>query len=136
MLVGSDVASKDCQAGIAIALAQITEDLVVRTVFFDDVNNVLDGRSSAHLPWNHRWRTGCFGLSQERIIVRRVEDDPLGISGKLALETGQRQQLNTSLLQRLDRDRSFRTGRERTIRPMNIRMARLALAVGYIKVVS
>src|SRR6266852_2169152 len=132
MLIRRDGASKDRETSIAIALGKVAEHLVVGTVLFDDVNNVLYRRSSANLTRNNRGRTGFFGLSQKRIIIRRVGDDLFGISGNFGLQTVQREKLDTSFLEGLDGDTSFRTRGQRTIGTVNIRMSRFTLTVGHI----
>ena len=56
VLVGGDVFAEDAQVLAAVALRHVTEHLIVRTVFLDDIDHVLDrGRLADALRYRTRF---------------------------------------------------------------------------------
>ena len=51
-MIGDVVVGEDVEFGIAVALGEVTEELVVGAVFFDDVDDVFDERGIAELFGN------------------------------------------------------------------------------------
>ena len=95
MLIRSDVAPEQRQAGVAIALFQIAEHLVVGPVLFHDEQHVPDGRRRttgwesrtrrSHLTSRAAHRDECvvvdlFGELGERLRVRCVDERHEAIS--------------------------------------------------------
>ena len=54
VMVGRDLAAEDGEAGVAVTLLEIAEDLVVSPVFLDDVDDVFNGRADAFATVNSR----------------------------------------------------------------------------------
>src|SRR2546423_372801 len=81
-MVGGDEARINAQAAVAVALREITENLIVSFVFFEDVEDVLKNGRFAH-PRRHghgqfarlRRLTGLFDLADAAVFA--------GLSGVL-----------------------------------------------------
>src|SRR5262249_39117167 len=102
VLVGSNLAPKDGQAGIPVAFGQIAEYLIVGAVLFDDVDDVLNGRPGADLAGHDGRRIRRPSFGQKRIVIRSVGYDHLRITSQLCLKAIEAKQLDGPLLQRLD----------------------------------
>ena len=86
VLVRGDGFAEGAEVGIAVAFFEVAEHLVVRAVFFDDINDVLEHRGLAG-PFGHRsrrlagagTRPGCFEQGRP-IVVQHATS----VAGQLA----------------------------------------------------
>src|SRR5262249_3742420 len=78
VVIRRDFAAEENQAGVAVALGDIAENLDVRAILLDDVEDVLDGGTHAGIGGNHRVALEV-GLDQQLIAIRRVVDDLFGV---------------------------------------------------------
>ena len=93
--IGRHLAAEDAQIGIAFAALDVAKHLIVRTVFLDDVQHVLDERRLA-VPLGQRpGRDVLAGRSQRADGFGHavVSEHLFGVAGE-RLELGQRHQRN------------------------------------------
>src|SRR5258705_3338499 len=129
MLIGRNLLPEDRKLRVAVGPLDVAKFLVVGSVLFDDVDDVLDLRRNAYSLRNDRRSQRRASLGEQRIIVRCVLDDLTGPMRQILLDVGQRQRLQATLLDRLDGLVAVPLGSQRAARPLSVRMPFLALAV-------
>src|SRR5260370_30485133 len=72
VVIGGDFLAEDGEARVAVALTEISQHLVVRAIFLDDVEHVLDGRPNADVAGNNSGRRRSLGGYELIVVIRRI----------------------------------------------------------------
>src|SRR5450432_111591 len=113
MMIGCDLFAEDGQPRVAVALAEIAQDLVVGAILLDDVEHVLNGRSDPYFTGYDGRRGRRLGGHQLIVVVRRVVVYLFGPGAKVGLQLSEIDDFHAALLEALDRAVAFGTGRQR-----------------------
>ena len=81
VVIGCNFFRKQTKRGIAVAFRHIAQNLIVGSIFLDDIENVLDGRWIAHTLWD---RVAGFAFCQffAFFCIRRIAVHLPGIFGQ------------------------------------------------------
>src|ERR1700722_445227 len=133
VMVGRHFASEDREARVAIALRQVPQNLVVGSILFDDVNDVLDRGSRADFAWNYRRSFRRTRFRQQRIVVRSILTSLFRVCRQLLAQIAHWNDFDAPLLQALHRAITFRARRQRAPGTADIGVRTLTLAVSNIE---
>jgi hypothetical protein len=133
VVIGCNFLAENSKSRVAVPLAEIAQHLVVRAIFLNDVEYVLDGRPDSDVTRYHGRRRRSFGRHQLIVVVRRIVVHLFGPRRQVSLQLTEIDNLHAALLQALDRAVAFRTRWQRAARTANVGVRPHALAVSHIE---